>query len=196
MKADYIQINECSRGGVLALFNTFGWEVNFLQSSLHETEHFDEDNQSMLMKKYFHYTVHTEDKCLFEFSVMTSPDVEMNKYQAIDLVKEEILKNNSFYLGDYYFEYILTQMIDSIDLDINKIEEKLVELDAVNIKSEELEEDRDFNSITWTNRYTFDFEKKKYSLYVYGTAIAEISYDRWVDSFGYNISSWDLDEIK
>jgi len=189
------RINERLRNGVLSFFKTYDWNVEFLDESVFETDDFDEDTQSMISKKTSFYAVFLNDELLFEFDLTYSLDLEMNKYRAVDIVRKDILENNSYYLGDYYFEYILTQMMDSLDLDSDEIEDKLTELGVTDIEVQDGDEDRECDSVTWNDRYLFNYKNKKYSLYVSGTAIAEISYERWVDTFGYNLTDWDLDII-
>lgn len=52
--------------------------------------------------------------------------------------------------------------------------------------------------VTWYRSLEVTFNDKRYRVYMSGTAIAEISYDRWCSSFGYSIDedSVSINEIK
>ena len=113
----------------------------------------------------------------------------------MEKAKKEILENHSYYLGDFHFEYVFTQMMDSLDIDTKEIEDKLKKLGASNIILLDSDEDRECDSVTWNDKYSFEYKNEKYNLYVFGTAIAEISYERWIDTFGYVLEDWDLNKI-
>lgn len=52
-------------------------------------------------------------------------------------------------------------------------------------------------NVSWYNMFKVKKDNKEYSIYISGEAIAEISYDRWVDTYGYtfNENSISIEEI-
>lgn len=48
------------------------------------------------------------------------------------------------------------------------------------------------DEVTWNLTFNVEKNEEEYSIYISGSAIAEISYDRWVDSYGF---SWDEEDI-
>jgi len=61
-----------------------------------------------------------------------------------------------------------------------------------------LDEDRiEFSTdISWYKQFSLVKDNISYSVYLNGSAIAEISYDRWVDSFAYNIEEIEISLTK
>lgn len=89
----------------------------------------------------------------------------------------------------------IESIINSFNIDTEELSEILKTNGFTDIKEIEGAEDRECDSVSWDNSYLFDFDSKKYSLYTSGTAIAEVSYERWVDTFGYTLDYWSVSEI-
>jgi len=50
--------------------------------------------------------------------------------------------------------------------------------------------------VTWECNFVISKNDKEFKIYLTGTAIAEISYERWVDTFGYVIDDFNIEESK
>jgi len=188
---------ETSENGLLTFVKEFDWTLELEDSMDIETEEFNEEKQEMIIEKTHFYVVYNNDKVLFSFNFV-SDDI-LTEYEVKEMVRKEISQNYSEYLGDFYLNYLIENLIYSIDLDEKSLSDELALIGATDIDEIEGGEDREddeSSSVSWNSSFTFTFKNKKYSLYVSGTAIAEISYERWCTTYGYNIDDWDLDFSK
>ena len=198
MKVNSITVNEISKDGVLSFFKKYDWEVSLISEKNYETNIFNEDTQKMEEEKIYYFLVSSNSVDLFSFniSVPVSEEFELNRYAAVDLVRDYILKEMSFYLGDFYLEYMINKTMESIDIDEEDVGEKLKDIKGIsNIKESDVNEERDCDKVSWDSSVSFTYKNKDYILYLSGTAIAEISYERWTETFGYVLDDWDLSPV-
>lgn len=65
---------------------------------------------------------------------------------------------------------------------------------------EEIDSDEELESystnVNWNTIYYVEKDGKAFNVIVSGTAIAEISYERWTETFGYSVTSYNVDSTE
>ena len=96
-------------------------------------------------------------------------------------------------------ERILETILDAIDFDTEDSIEMYNIMKKYNIELLEdsgFEEERECDRVSWDRYLKIQYKDKKYIISMYGTALAEISYERWTETFGYYLSDFSIDELK
>ena len=77
--------------------------------------------------------------------------------------------------------------------------ENLLEIQGYKVISP-LETDEEIGSfstdVDWDGKIIVEKDYKQFNIILSGTAIGEISYDRWVDSYGYDIDDFNVCQTK
>ena len=88
----------------------------------------------------------------------------------------------------------IEKIIDNNDIDDFG---KLMEENGYTLKHIDSDEDREFAStnVTWYDLYEATKDGETFKVRFEGNAIAEISYERWVATFGYNVTDYSVEAV-
>jgi hypothetical protein len=50
-------------------------------------------------------------------------------------------------------------------------------------------------NVNWEFSAEFEKDSEIFNMFLYGEAMADISYDRWVDTFGYTMTSYNMNKL-